>query len=110
MRRREFLSGLGGASLAWPPTARAQQRPLPVIVFLHSGSPDGYEPFLAALRQGLSETGYVEGRNLVIEYRWAGAGSGRFGSGGRPGLRSLLSCCGGCPVGADLSGEFLCST
>jgi len=70
MRRREFIAGLGGAA-AWPVLARAQRPALPVIGFVNSGSPGGYAPYVAAFRQGLQTTGYVEGQNVAIEFRWA---------------------------------------
>jgi putative tryptophan/tyrosine transport system substrate-binding protein len=70
MRRREFTAGLG-ASLAAPLSARAQQRPVPVIGFLNSGSPGPFARLLAAFHQGLKGGGYVEGQNVTIEYRWA---------------------------------------
>ncbi len=70
MRRREFIGGLGGAAML-PLGARAQQPALPVIGYFSVGTPEGSPSFLAAFRKGLNETGYIEGRNVAIEYRWA---------------------------------------
>jgi len=71
MRRRDFIALIGGTAVAWPPTARTQQSAIPAVGYLSSGTSAGFAHFVDAFRQGLSATGYVEGRNVTFQFRWA---------------------------------------
>jgi putative ABC transport system substrate-binding protein len=70
-RRRDVIALIGGVAVGWPLAARAQQKPMPVIGFLSGGSPNAYASRIAAFRKGLNESGYIDGQDVAIEFRWA---------------------------------------
>src|SRR5262249_58338452 len=76
--RREFITLLGGAAAAWPRAAHAQQTSMPVVGYFTLGAPEQSASYVAAFRKGLGEAGYVDGQNVVIEYRWAHNEVGRL--------------------------------
>src|SRR5256885_760694 len=78
MRRREFITLLGGAGVAWPITARAQPAKMPTIGFLGASTPSGWSHWVAAFERRLRELGWIEGRTVAIEYRWAEGRTERY--------------------------------
>jgi ABC-type uncharacterized transport system substrate-binding protein len=78
VRRRDFIKVIAGSAAAWPLAARAQQSAMPVVGFMSSASPSGMAFYVTAFRNGLKEVGYVEGRNIAVEYRWAEERSDRL--------------------------------
>jgi putative tryptophan/tyrosine transport system substrate-binding protein len=109
MRRRDFIKLIGGAA-TWPAAAWAQQSPAPVVGFLRDTSADGGRQFAAAFRQGLRETGFVEGQNVTIDYRWSDGQSERLPALAADLVRRRVSLIVGSAIGATLAAKAATST
>jgi putative ABC transport system substrate-binding protein len=78
MRRRDFIKSIAGSAVAWPHAAHAQQAAVPVVGFVYPGTSESDADIAAAFRKGLGETGYIDGANVAVEYRWAGNDTGKL--------------------------------
>jgi putative tryptophan/tyrosine transport system substrate-binding protein len=110
MRRREFITVLGSAAIAWPLAARAQQRAMPVVGFLRDSPAEGFGHFVAALRKGLSETGFVEGQNIAIEFGWSDGYTDRLPALAENFVRRPVSVIVASAIGAALAAKAATST
>jgi putative ABC transport system substrate-binding protein len=90
MRRRDFITGIAGSAAAWPFAARAQQPAMPAVGFLNGQTSIEFAHLVAGFHRGLNETGFVEGKNVAIEYRWAGRQYDRLP--GSPPIWSAIGC------------------
>jgi putative ABC transport system substrate-binding protein len=97
MRRREFITLIGGAA-GWPLAARAEQATMPVVGYLHSASSEPHALMMAAFREGLKQAGYVEGQNVVLEFRWAEGRSERLPALAAELVRRRVNVLGGFPL------------
>ena len=108
--RREFITLLGATAVSWPVTAGAQQRPMPVVGYLSNLTPDGDKDFARAVRQGLAETGYVEGRNVAMEFRLANEENARLPALAADLVRRQVAVIIGAGVSASLAAKAATTT
>jgi hypothetical protein len=110
IQRREFITLLGGAAVVWPLAAPAQQPAMPVVGFLRDSPAEGFGHFVAALRKGLSETGFVEGQNILIEFGWSDGHSDRLPTLAANFVRRPVSVIVASAIGATLAAKAATST